>query len=156
MNQQPNSWAYIQYPEKFSFRKIHAPLCSLQNYLKQSRHGNHPDVHQQMNGLRCSTYIQWNSTQSLKRMKHQHLQQHDTTRDSHTKCSQSEREQLLNDTTYMWNQKYSINKTIYKTETDSQTQTRDLWFTERRGRKWDVLGIWGQQMQTLKFRMDKQ
>ena len=29
--------------------------------------------------------------------------------------------------TYVWNLKYDTNVLIYKTETDSQTQRRDLW-----------------------------
>ena len=41
----------------------------------------------------------------------------DTTRDSHTKWSKSERErQIPYDITYMWNLKYDTNEPIYKTE----------------------------------------
>ena len=41
---------------------------------------------------------------------------------------------------------------IYRTETDSQTQRRDLWLLWGR----EGLGAWGSQMQTITFRMDKQ
>ena len=45
----------------------------------------------------------------------------DTTRDSHAKCSKSERErQTSYDIAYMWNLKYGTNEPIYKTQTDSQ------------------------------------
>ena len=61
MIHQTHSWAYIH--AKLQFKKIHAPLCSLQQYSQYSRHGNHLDVHQQMNGLRrCDIYTQWNTT----------------------------------------------------------------------------------------------
>ena len=51
----------------------------------------------------------------------------DATRDYHTKWSKSERErQTLHDITYMWNLKYGTNELIYKTETDSQIQRKDL------------------------------
>ena len=68
MTQQPHSWAYIQM--KLSFEKIHAPICSLQLYSQQPRHGNNLNVHRQMIGLgRCDIYTQWNTTQPLKRTK---------------------------------------------------------------------------------------
>ena len=54
----------------------------------------------------------------------------------------------------MWNLKYGTNELIYKTETDSQTQRTDLWLPRERER--DGLGVWGQQMQTITFRIDKQ
>ena len=43
-----------------------------------------------------------------------------TTDNDANKWSKSER-QILYDTTFMWTLKYSTNKLIYKTETDSQT-----------------------------------
>ena len=36
--------------------------------------------------------------------------------------------------TYMWNLKYSTNESIYKTETDSQTQKRNLYLPKGKGR----------------------
>ena len=36
--------------------------------------------------------------------------------------------QILYDITYMWNIKNNTNEFIYKTETDSQIQKRNLWF----------------------------
>ena len=42
----------------------------------------------------------------------------------------------------MWDLKYDPNKLIYKTETDSQAQTRVLWLP----RGGDGLGIWGWQI----------
>ena len=50
------------------------------------------------------------------------MQQHDGTRDYHTKWSKSDRErQIPYDITYMWNLKYDTNEPIYETQTDSQT-----------------------------------
>ena len=46
----------------------------------------------------------------------------DGPRDYHAKWSKSKREtQIPYDITYMWNLKYGIDESIYKTETDSQT-----------------------------------
>ena len=63
-------------------------------------------------------------------------------------------------TTYMWNLKYDTNKPIYKTETDSVLQIESREQTcgcqGREGRKWDGWGVWGWQMQTITFRIDKQ
>ena len=56
----------------------------------------------------------------------------------------------------MWNLKYGTNEHIYKTETDSQTQKTDLWFPRERGWRKDGFGVWGQQMQTIIYRTDKQ
>ena len=47
MTQQSYFWAYSQ--TKLQFKKIHAPLCSLQHYSQYPRHGNNLNV-QQMNG----------------------------------------------------------------------------------------------------------
>ena len=44
----------------------------------------------------------------------------DTTRDYHTKWSNSER-WIPYDITYMWNIRYDTNEAMYKIETDSQT-----------------------------------
>ena len=62
----------------------------------------------------------------------------------------------MNDTAYMWNLKYGTNESIYKTEIDSQIQRTDLWLPRGRGRKQDGRGVWGQQMQTITFKVDKQ
>ena len=41
-----------------------------------------------------------------------------------------------------------------------QRQTRkqrtDFWLPRGRGREWNELGVWAEQMQTITFRMDKQ
>ena len=50
----------------------------------------------------------------------------------------------------MQNLKYGTN------ETDSQTQSEQTCGCQRGGWKRDGLGNWGQQMQTVTFRMDKQ
>ena len=51
-----------------------------------------------------------------------------SSRNDHTKQSKSERErQTPYGITYMWNLKYDTNEPMHKTETDSQTQTTDLW-----------------------------
>ena len=64
----------------------------------------------------------------------------DGTRDSHTKL---EREgQIPYDITYK-NLKQGASEPIYRTETDSQTQRTDLWFTSGEGvREKDGLGVW--------------
>ena len=69
----------------------------------------------------------------------------DATRDYCTKWSQSERErQISYDVIYMWNLKYGTNKPIYKTETDSQAQRRDMWLPRRRWeREEGGVGVWG-------------
>ena len=59
----------------------------------------------------------------------------------------SEREQIPYDITSLWNLKYSTNEPIYERETDSLTQ--------RTGER-EEEGGWGQQMQTIINRMDKQ
>ena len=44
------------YPDKLSLKKMHAPVCSLQQYSQLPRHGNNLNVHRQMNGLRCGIW----------------------------------------------------------------------------------------------------
>ena len=56
----------------------------------------------------------------------------------------------------MWNLKYDTNKLIYETEKDSQIQTTDLQLPRDGGGVRDGLKVWGQQMQTIIQRMDKQ
>ena len=41
--------------------------------------------------------------------------------------------QIPHDTIYVWNLKYGTNESIFKIETDSQTQRRDLWLPWGRG-----------------------
>ena len=72
------------------------------NYLQQPRHRSNLNVHQQMNGLRCGTYIQCNTTQPWKRQNHAIYANKDATRDSHTKSVG----QIPYDITSMWNLKY--------------------------------------------------
>ena len=55
----------------------------------------------------------------------------------------------------MQNLKYGTNEPIYRTETDTQTWRIDL-LPRGRGRVWHGPGVWGQQMQTITFRMDEQ
>ena len=55
----------------------------------------------------------------------------------------SERErQISYDIIYTWNLKYDTKESIYKTETDSQTQRTDLQVPKGRGQERDGLGIW--------------
>ena len=50
------------YLDKTFLEKDNAPACSLQHYSQQPGHGNNPNVHQQMIGLRrCGIYTQWNT-----------------------------------------------------------------------------------------------
>ena len=83
MIQQSNFWPYIQ--TKLSFKKIHAPLCSLQHYSQWPTQVNNLDIHRQMSGLRCGTYTQWNTTQPQKRQNNAICSNMDATKDSHTK-----------------------------------------------------------------------
>ena len=48
-------------------------------------------------------------------------------------------------------------KNLSTTETDSQTQKTNFWLPKGKG-VWerDGGGVWGQQMQTITYRMDKQ
>ena len=57
----------------------------------------------------------------------------------------------------MWNLKYGTNELIYKTEKDSQTQKEQTCGCQG-GERWgrDRLGVWGQQMQAITYRMDEQ
>ena len=57
-------------------------------------------------------------------------------RDYYIKQSKSERErQISYDIIYMWNIKYDTNEHIYESETDSQTESADLWLS--RGMGWE-------------------
>ena len=52
----------------------------------------------------------------------------------HTKWSKPDRDRLiLYDITYIWNLKSNVNESIYKTETDSQTQKANLWLPKEKG-----------------------
>ena len=57
----------------------------------------------------------------------------------------------------MWTLKYDTNELIYEIETDSQTWRTDLWLL-RGGetRRKDELGVWGQQIQSATYSVDKQ
>ena len=67
----------------------------------------------------------------------------------------AERErQIPYDITCMLNLKYGTNEPICRTETDSQTWRTDLWLPK--GSEWDGLGVWGEQMETIAFGVDKQ
>ena len=48
-----------------------------------------------------------------------------------------------------------MNKHFYITETDSQRE-QTCGCQVGRGREWDGPGVWGQQVQTITFGMDKQ
>ena len=52
----------------------------------------------------------------------------------------------------MWKLKYSTNEPIFRTETHSKIKRTNLCSQGDRG----VLGVWGEEMQTVTFRMDKQ
>ena len=47
---EPGFTLWSIYLEECSFKEIHAPLCSLQHFSQQARHGNKHNVHQQING----------------------------------------------------------------------------------------------------------
>ena len=56
----------------------------------------------------------------------------------------------------MWNLKHNRNGFIHKSETDSQSQRTDLQLTRSGDWGTDGLGVCGQEMQAITFRMDKQ
>ena len=63
--------------QNYNSKKDTCTTGSQQLSSQEPRHGNKLNVHWQMNGLRrCSTYIQWNTTQRLKGTKECNLQQH--------------------------------------------------------------------------------
>ena len=71
-----------------------------------------------------------------------------------SEVSQKEKDQER--ITYTWNLKYETNESIYRTETDSQTQRTHLWLPMRTGWKRAGLGVCGQQRQALIYRRGKQ
>ena len=70
------------------------------------------DVVHMHNGIPLSHKKEWNNTLCSNM---------DSTRDSHNKWSESERERQIPPLTYMWNLKHGTNEPMYKTEIDSQT-----------------------------------
>ena len=50
--------------------------------------------------------------------------------------------QILYDITYMWNLKNNTNESIYKTETDSQTENNLMVTSGEREEERDKLGVW--------------
>ena len=73
------------------FKKIHAPQCSQQHYSQQPRHGNNLNIHQQMNGLRCGTYVQQNPLSHKKEWNKAICSNMNGPRDYHTKWNKSDR-----------------------------------------------------------------
>ena len=74
----------------------------------------------------------------------------DVTRDYHTKWSKSERErQTPYDIIHMWNLNHDTNEPTHKTETDSQTQRKDLWLPRERELGEGQTGGLDQQMQII-------
>ena len=59
-------------------------------------------------------------------------------------------------TSHTWKLIYGTNEPIYIKETNSWTYRTDLWLPRKRGREWDGLRVWGQQMQTTALGVDKQ
>ena len=47
-------------------------------------------------------------------------------------------------------------KLIYKTEIDPQTQKTNLWLPKGKARGRDKLGVWGKQIHTTIYKIDKQ
>ena len=86
-----------------------------------------------MNGLRSSTYTQWNTIQPWGEKTNAICSNMDATRDSHTTWSQKGTKAY--DTIYMWNLKCSTDDPIYKTETDSRTWRTDFLLPTGRGRE---------------------
>ena len=55
----------------------------------------------------------------------------------------------------MWNLKYDTNKLIYETETFTNTENRPV-VAKGEGVGGDEVGLWGWQMHTIIYRMNKQ
>ena len=51
---------------------------------------------------------------------------------------------------------YGTNNPIYTRETDHRQEEQNCGCRREGGRKWDGQGVWGWQMQTITFRMEKQ
>ena len=64
--------------------------------------------------------------------------------------------QIPYDINCIQNLKYGSNETIYRIVTNSWTQRTNVWLPRGSGGEWDGLGVWGYQMQTIVFGMDKQ
>ena len=56
----------------------------------------------------------------------------------------------------MWNLKNYTNESMYKTETDSQTQKTNLWLPKGNGGRRNKLRVWDYQLQTTIHKIDKQ
>lgn len=54
----------------------------------------------------------------------------------------------------MRNLEHETNELIFKTETGLQTLRTALWLPK--GGERDAMGAWGEQMRTIRYRMDKQ
>ena len=61
----------------------------------------------------------------------------------------------IHDTTQTWKLNYGMKELTYKPETDSQTQRTEFRFIKERGWGREGLGVWGQQMQNVVYRMDR-
>ena len=70
--------------------------------------------------------------------------------------SQKEKDKHHRVPLYIWNLKRGTNEPIYTTETDSDMENRLVVAKGEVGREWDGWGVWGWEMQTIVFRMDKQ
>ena len=55
----------------------------------------------------------------------------------------------------MWNLKNYTNESIYKTDTDSQTQKTNLWLPKGKYVGRDQLGVSDYQIQTTIYKIDK-
>ena len=53
----------------------------------------------------------------------------------------SQKEKVPYDITYMWELNYGTDERTYRTKTDSQAWTAELWLPMGRGREWDGLGV---------------
>ena len=55
----------------------------------------------------------------------------------------------------MQNLKYDTKELIYQIDADSQMWRTDLWLPRGRGGEWKD-GVWGKQIQTIRYRLNKQ
>ena len=113
-------------------RERHELLCSQQHYLQQPWLWKPPKCpptdewikmwyYVWYNGLPLTHHKEWNNAISSNM---------GGPRDYHTKWNKSKREgQMPYDITYKWKLNYDTNQVLYETETESQAQRSDLWFS---------------------------
>ena len=89
---------------KALIQKIFVPQNSVQHYLQLPRYGSILNLHQQIEGIRCGKYIQWNITHPSKEWKIPIYSNINGLGGYYAKLFKSGKKDK-DDITYMWNQK---------------------------------------------------